>query len=398
MRRLTALLAGLLATLPAGCTGASSPQPTPVTPVSWRQVRLPLPLPAPRTPAAAGTVAIRALADCPGHWYAVGGRSAPDGSTSPLAWSSPDGARWAAMATRPASAYGPAHVLSAVACHGDQVVALGSAPGGAHGNLRTGTWYGDDRALTETPAAFELFGGPQAIGVGQLAAGSDGWLIEGGRQDADGRAGAAVWFGIDGRSFRLVDSDPQLESGTGGQTTAEGAAALPEGGFLVLGNVLPPGSKDLSRRPLAWRSPDGLHWTRESVPAEGTQDADLQRAIPYRAGMLVLGLRGNGFGAWSRDRTGWHVRGSFGTFAGTDLPEVSGLADSPDGTCYALVSTGARHQLWVSRDLGGWRQLPLPAAIGPGRDRTMALTGLAGRLLLAVTDGGTARLWTAPAG
>lgn len=286
---------------------------------------------------------VTSLAACPGRWYAAGARHG-----APALWTSTDASHWSAVPVRPVSAYGPVQTLSAVACTGGAVVAIGSAAGGVHSNLRTSTWYGTvGGALTEVPAGFELFGGPRAIGVDRVMVGPAGWLIVGARTDANGLVGAAVWHSGDGRDFQLVDADPALESTVDGQTVALGGYAGPEGYTLV-------GSVGLATRtPLVWTSPDGLHWTRHAAPG---RNAEIQRGTPDG---LAVGLAGTGFAAWYHGQPA----GTFGAFHGTGLAAVTDLVDGD-----ALVYDGSTYQLWRTTDHGAhWtrRALPVDATTGP---------------------------------
>jgi hypothetical protein len=304
---------------------------------------------------------VTSLADCPGHWYAAGAQHG-----APALWTSTDAAHWSAVPVRPVSAYGPVQTLSAVACTGERVVAIGSAAGGVHGNLRTSTWYGTvGGPLTEVSAAFELFGGPRAIGVDRVLVGPRGWLIIGARTDANGLVGAAVWHSVDGRDFRLVDADPALESTVDGQTVAFGGYATPDG-FTVVGSV-----GLATRTHLVWTSPDGLRW-RRSTPAAVARNAEIQRITDDG---LAVGLTGSAFAAWYREKP----VGTFGAFHGTGLAAVVDLvADT------ALVYDGERYQLWTTADHGAhWARRDLPVSATSGH------AALA-RHLLALSDW----LWT----
>jgi hypothetical protein len=385
----------------AGCAAHPQP-PAPVLPaLAWHEVSLPV--------AGTGRPQVAALSTCPGHWYAAGAYRTPDGATTPALWTSDDGSAWRAVPAHPVSAYGPSHLLSALACRGDTVVAVGSAAGGAHGNLRTNTWIrSGDGPLTEIPAPFELYGGDAAIGVGRLTAGPAGWLLGGARRDADGQPGAAVWNSVDGRTFRLIDADPALESGTGGQTTATDETAGPTG-FTLVGSVLPPGSKGLARDPLVCVSTDGLHWQRLATPATA-DDEELQRVTPTDTGLLALGVRATGFAAWRTDSTiptnpassggpvAWRQVGRFGAFHGSDLPGVIDLT-VVGGTAYTLISDGEHYQLWtsrnVSRDGASWAPLPLPDPLTAANGHRVALVSAGHRLLLATDDATATHLWTA---
>jgi hypothetical protein len=398
----------LVVALAAGCTGAptaagsATPAGTPgrvAAGPSWTPV----------TPPATGTgrPVVRDVAACAGRWYAAGGYLAPDGSTRPALWTSGDAHTWVESQVRPVSVYGPSQLLTSVACRDALVVAIGTTSGGVHANPRVSTWAGaPDGPLAEQPAPFELFGGPDAIGVSRLAAtagplggptalAAPGWLILGAWQDANGQAGAAVWVAPDGRAFQRVDADPALESGPSGLTTARDAIAGP-GGFTMVGSAGTQGGKVADRAPAVWTSPDGLRWQRAPVPAGG-EDEEPQRVLADPRGLLAVGVRGGGFGAWhgpAADGSGaWRATGRFGTFTGTGLPMVTGLAAGPSGDDYALAGDGARYRLWSSPDGTAWTERQLPAAVPDDSVRRAALAGAGGRLLLAVEDGTTSRLW-----
>jgi hypothetical protein len=375
----------VLALVTSGCTQRpASPSSAGLATLAWHEVHLP------DTPA--GQVVVRDVTACPGHWYLAGGYRAADASTVPGLWSAVDGRDWRPVPTQPRSIYGPRHLLSAVACRGDTVVAIGSAPGGVHGNLRTNTWLGAGSGpLTEVPAAFELFGGPQQIGVGQLAAGTTGWLIGGARTDANGQAGAAVWASADGASFRLVDNDPALESDSAAETVLTGVCATPRGGFVAVGSAVP-ADNPLIRRALAWRSPDGLHWTREQVPADAG-DADIEAAAPYGDDLLALGIRDGAFGAWLDSAAGWRAVARFGNLGGLALPQITGLV-TRSGTAYAIGSDGTRYRLWRSTDARTWIEVAMPAQVPAGGAGMARLASLDGQLVLA-TDGASSHVWVA---
>jgi hypothetical protein len=384
MRRV-GLVAAVVSVALAGCSD-TAPR---VTGLSWHEVNLPT--------ATGGRPVIRDVATCPGHWYAVGGYLAASGSITPAIWASVDGQSWRSIAMQPISVYGPQHMLSAVACRGNTVVAIGSAAGGVHGNLRTGSWFGTDRGpLTEVQAPFELYGGPNAIGVGRLTTGPAGWLLIGARLDANGQAGGAVWHATDGRSFQLVDADPALESDPRGLTMLAGAAPDPDGGFVVVGTLLP-ADRPLTGRPVAWRSIDGVRWIRQMMLGT-SEDDNAQAVVPYDNGLLAVGIRSGQFGAWRRSADTWHPTARFGKITGSALPQVGALV-AVATSAYAVVSDGARYRLWHAVNAAHWSQLPMPVTVPAGGARTVRLASLDGRLLLAADNGETTHIWvTSPAG
>jgi hypothetical protein len=379
--RATLLIATLLI---AGCT--SAPPKIAGTGLGWHQLTLPTD---PR-----GRAAVRDVTACDGHVYVAGTWLGSDGSTAPALWTSTGGA-FTNVAIKPISVYGPDNALLSVACAGSTVVAVGAKSGGAHGNPRTSTWVSTDGGpLTEVGAAFELFGGPDAVGVGPVSGGPAGFLIVGGRNETGG-SGAAVWHSIDGRAFTLVDADPAVVSDARGTTEVDGSTGTAYG-FVAVGAITPPHSPLAARDPLAWTSSDGRYWQRMTFPATAPDDL-LQRATTMADGsVLAVGSDGSGFRAWRLDATGrrWSATGTFGATGGdaTVPAALSMTASGPD--VYAVVSDGERLGLWRGPH---WQRLALPADIpaapvltGP---RVAAVAELAGQLVLATDDGNTARVW-----
>ncbi|NJC73367.1 hypothetical protein HC031_27130 [Planosporangium thailandense] len=388
----------LVALVAAGSLTACSPAPSPtprLTP-TWHPVSLPVP---PGRRAVIGDFTV-----CAGGWFAVGGVVSGDGTSAPAAWTSHDGGDWTPLPVRPASYYGERAVFSSVACRDRgstvDVVAVGAANGGAHGNPRTATWRGDGSGIAETPAPFELYGGPDAVTVGRVAAGPRGFLVVGGRvSPGTSLAGAATWYSRDGDTFTLVDSDPVLGSAVSAATSAADATAVPDG-WLVVGSVTPAGAPAANRDPGAWYSADGVSWRREAVPrntAGGTaaDDETLTRVTPWHGGALALGVHGNRFGAWLRATTGggsWRSGGRFGAFTGTGVPAITGLA-AGRGSVFAGGCDGATYRLWASQDGMSWREVRLPAAMDQGGSRVLLVAAGGGRLAVAAGGDAGVRIW-----
>jgi hypothetical protein len=141
---------------------------------------------------------------------------------------------------------------------------------------------------------------------------------------------------------------------------------------LVVGSV-----GGAARRPAAWGSPDGSGWQPETV-AGVDGDAALERAVPWRGGVLAVGVRGDRFGAWFRDAGGhWRIGAAFGTFGGTGVPVVTGLA-AGSGSVYVAAFDGVAAHLWRSGDGDSWVEKRLPADLkvpGPGRSLVVAAVG-----------------------
>jgi hypothetical protein len=314
----------------------------------------------------------------------------PGAATAPALWVADGGGGFRAVTAAPRSAYGPTHVLYSVGCRGRDAVAVGASNGGAHGNARVNTWLSADAAaVTEVPSPFEMFNGPDAQGVGPVAGGPAGYVVVGARTP-----GAAAWTSPDGREFTLVDRDPALVADARGATEAHAVAATSTG-FVAVGAITPPGAPLGARDPVAWRSADGLTWTRDTFPATPGDDPLLGVAADG-AGAVAVGAEGDAFRMWRLTGGKWQAGVRFGHIAaGGTVPSVAAVAVAPDGRVFVVVGDGATYRLFA-----GPTEVNLPASIatapvltGP-RVVVAAIAG--GRLVLATDDGGRARTWTAP--
>ena len=113
----------------------------------------------------------------------------------------------------PTTFYGRQNVVYTVACKDGaarggrrarpaaRTATRGSAPGGRAA----------DGALHEVSAAFELYGGPQAVNVARMGAGPAGFLIAGNRV-----TGAAVWTSPDGGEIHIHERAPGLATDSAG--------------------------------------------------------------------------------------------------------------------------------------------------------------------------------------
>ncbi|BCL12870.1 hypothetical protein [Micromonospora sagamiensis] len=384
-RRVVALFA-LVAVLLSGCgraPGRGTDDDAAVRPLAlaWQSLNLPTP------PGSPGRLLVRDVVACAGRWYVVGAVADAAGDTRPVAWSSPDGLLWTALRMLPQSHYGRQHVLYSVACRDDRIALLGAKSGGAHGNPRTSTWRQlPDGSLTETAAPFELFGGPRAVNVARITAGPAGWLIAGSRRD-----GAAVWASADAVRFELREGVAELAGDGRGRTSAHDAVAGPSAGWFVAGSLLPAGGGSLL--PVAWTSGDAVTWRRWMLPATSGK-GQAQRVARVGSTVLVVGSRGDGFGAWRWDGTDWREAGAFGAAAGPGVPWVDGLA-VVGAQVVAVAGDGGGYGMWHSPDAGGsWRPVGMPAAVPDGGDSAVAVAGAGDRLVLVTDDGASSRVWS----
>ncbi|AGZ38981.1 WD40/YVTN/BNR-like repeat-containing protein [Actinoplanes friuliensis] len=299
---------------------------------------------------------VRDAVACGGHWYVVGGLG-----TGPAAWESRDGRTWRSLrpAPLPGSYYGPRNLLYAVACANGRIAALGSSPGGAHGNPRVSTWYQrDDATLAEAPAPFETYGGDTAVDVGRISGGPAGFLITGNRT-----SGAAAWTSPDGRRFQLFENAPGL---AGSRTPARDGVVL-DGQFVLVGGTS------------VWTSPTAATWTRSDVPA-GAGYTELQRVTRLGPDLIAVGQSGDTFGAWHNQAfTGWTALGRFGTANQSGARSLTAAG----GRLYAVAGG-----IWRSTDGGrSWLGIIPPR----DADTPAAVAAQNNQLLLAAAD----RVWLA---
>lgn len=372
----------LAGTVIAGCSGGGADSPAdrvPAVEASWHEIDLPSP------PGRAGRIAVRDAATCAGSWYVVGAVIGSDGESRPAAWTSVDAQRWRPMVLEPREYWARRAILKSVGCRGEQVAAVGSKSGGAHGNPRTTSWYQrPDGTLVDVPADFELFGGPAAVSVSRIAAGPSTWLIAGNRS-----SGAAIWISEDATDFRLRDDDPALSSDDELMT---GAVDVVHDGrsWTVVGRAA---EADTSRWiPMAWTSPDGARWERQNVPDAGPF-SDLQRVVRSDRGLLAVGIRDDRFGTWHRTGGVWQAGESFSPVpADIQGPRyVSGLALAADHAL-ATVSDGKRFRLWAQTD-EGWREVRTPTRPTVTGDAQMTVAADDGTVLLLTDDGTAGRGW-----
>jgi hypothetical protein len=375
-----ALLVGALAL--CGCDGGGRPAPGDLRP-DWHQVTLPMPA------GPAGRIAVRDATTCDGHWYVVGAVLGDDGASRPAAWTSRDARTWRSLAFDASDYYARRAILRSVGCGNGRMAAVGARSGGAHGNPRTSSWYQRaDGTLVDMKATFTLYGGAEAVSVNRIAAGPDGWLIDGNR-----RSGAAVWISADATDFRLIDHDPELSSDATTSTVAldqvsDGA------GWTVVGRAEVPGR--IGPVPLAWTSTDGLRWRRQEVSPATRGFADLERVARVGDNLLAVGIRDKEFGSWVRADGDWRTGTAFGRLdaTSTGAPFVSGLTANEE-TALVTASDGSRFHLWAEGENERWREVTTPIQPRNAGDAQLTVTADDDTVLLLADDGTSGRAWVA---
>ncbi len=378
--RLAAL--ALLLLVLTGCTDSENDSP-PEVEFDWVSVELPTPDGPP------GRLAVRDAVQCGGWWWVVGGVFTAPGESRPAIWRSRDGQEWENLPIRAEWYWAKRNVIASVGCHDGAIAAVGAKSGGAHGNPRVSTWIrAKDGAYVDVKAPFEQYGGPDAVNVGIMAGGPDGFLIVGNRF-----SGAAVWGSADGQEFDLIDRDPELGKREEFDTLGIGLTAHDEG-WIVVGSGQ---RKDrVPRIPLAWSSADGRIWALEEVPY-GEENSTLERATTTPDGVLAVGLMGDGFGAWERTGREWTRESSFGDFVddSTGTAYVNSLS-SHGALILAAVSDREALRLFGSTDSGGeWSEVSVPVQPVPAGEQALAARFGEEQVLLLADDAEQGRVWVA---
>lgn len=358
--------------------------------MKWEQRSLP------DHPGAPGRVVVRDAVSCDGRWFVVGAvlldHPSETRDTRPAAWvSDDDGQTFEPIDITTDTYWGRRAILNSIACSRDRIAVVGARSGGAHGNPRVTTFYLDPAGrLDDVLALFTQFGGVSATSVGPISGGSGGWLIAGNRL-----SGPGVWHTDDPTGFTLVEGEPGLTRDGDVESLAQ-AAAWDGSAWVLVGAGAPKGEL-LDRDPLAWTSPDGLHWRTQDVPAQ-PESEEVHRVVGLGAGdVLATGTVGDRFAAWRRVDGVWQEPVRFGSVAEdwTGVPYVASLV-ADDTTVLATLSDGSEYGLWSSLDRGAsWTRVAIPTRPSTAADHTLVVgDGASGRLLLLGDVGDGGEVWT----
>ena len=353
--------------------------PTASTTPRWERVA------APSVPA--GTLAlVRAAVPCGSGWM-LAGAVVQSGHSEPAAWVGGVGS-WRASILHGGDYYSRRSVVGTAACDRGRAVLVGSRAGGAHGLPRTTTWMGTPTSLHAVPTAFEVFGGPDALSVSDLAADSNGFRLTGTRA-----SGAAYWTSVEGGAFVLHDRVPGLASTSQRGTTGRALTAW-HGGWVAVGGVQD--QSDARQEAAAFVERDGS-WRTILLTAPHSF-AVAQRVVATNAGLIAAGMVGNRFVAWSSpDAARWTQPEELGVRwrDPTVAAQVRSLTEV-DGLAVAVVDDGSRFSVWVRGSR--WRRVDTPPLPTPGEGSDCLVSARGAQLLLVTVDRAGPTIWQLSAG
>ena len=262
--------------------------------------------------------------------------------------------------------------MDALAVAGAGFLAVGSVAGadGSDGAV----WRSvDGQEWNRTSGDVAALGGPGDQRLADLAAGPTGWVAVG--VDA---ASAAAWASPDGQTWQRVAHDEAVFGGPGDQRMESVVALADGGGWLAVGSDTGTADQDGA----AWRSVDGLTWTR--VPDEaglgGPGDQHLIDLAMGPSGLVAVGVDGGTASAWtSAGGTAWS-RADIGP------GRASGLAVGGGGLIGAVGSSaadGLDAELWRSADGLAWSKAGGDDRGGP-LDQELAAVSAGAEIMVAV--------------
>lgn len=331
-------------------------------------------------------------------WLAGGDTLTPDGVTHVGIWSaSSPTCPWQQAAMHPApDRDGPYETILGFATSASGTVALGSrnSPGEAY--PRPSTWTDDGASITwkEALAGRELFGGPNIVALGNIAAARTAtpW-------PAHGSVPPAIrWRSTDGTQWVRNDTDPAL-AGQPGETPLALDVADNRRGVLVVGSASAPIPGHAGhQRGTMWFSPTGVSWVR-LFGADAPLDQASQTAVTAVRAVgdrwVAAGTVGDRPMIWSVD-TDLRLRAQALPFTGQPPIAVSGLTVSATMAVAAGVA-GGQPVFWDApvehERLGRWRSVAPERGRGPAGLRTVAVAAGPGGVTAILSGPTTSQVW-----
>jgi hypothetical protein len=356
----------------AGCSGQDSHE----GPHRWSFRSIDLP--------ASGRVLVRAAFECGDDLVVLGATADSAGDTRPAAWRvTRERARRLTLDPH-GDPYAREEILTAGACRPDGRMSLfGSKSGGAHGMPRSAAWRErPDGSMVATRNPFEVFGGPNVGSYGPMRADDSAWVLVGTRT-----TGGAVWTSRDGGRYRLSEGAFGPDSHV--LDVRRVGEAWVAAGFVV---------EDGRLRPQVWTSPDGQHWTGQSLASGPGGLNEAGRLAQEADGSLtVAGFDAGRLTVWDRTVEGWRREPLPSDLArleadGGQPAYVTGAVAGSDGLVVTF-SDGTHFRAVRRSPAGSWLRQPLPEQVAVSGDTLVAVTPYAEGTALLVDDGREGRVY-----
>jgi len=225
------------------------------------------------------------------------------GAGGPGLWRGDGRGAWRAVHLAPETYYGRRAALFRVASDGHRVVALGRRIGGTHANPRITSWTGTSSAVNETEQRFELFGGPDAIAVIDLAMTRTGALVLGAWSHHGDPSGVTVWR-QQGDTWERYDRAPGLRSevtDVGSDLTTPAAVTTRAGEPVLVGWTVHLGGGKIGLRASLWQEVadgDVSAWQEVRLPTKGG-DAQARAVGCDDVSCTVVGSVGGRLAVWA---------------------------------------------------------------------------------------------------
>ncbi len=363
------LIVGFL--LLAGCSGPSA-GPSEAAALTWE--------------AREGPGLVTDVVDADGRLVAVGSAETTGAASTPQAWTSMDGRTWDVAAVD-----GDGRMAGVARAEGGSLVAVGERATGSA--VRAAAWFSPDGAswtVIDDDGEFDAGPGCASTSLEDVAAGPAGfvavgtewgegscgqhaaawWSADGvnwmraadpgghamhavvqtrdgfaaagaGKADANEGARAAAWWSADGQAWTQADAIDDVDGFRGAEIQA---LAVDTHGVAAVGYSINADTGALA--PAAWRSGDGLTWTR--ADAEGLVGSSAQEPAEPS---------GNGTGAVRMA----YADGLIATDAGLIATGVATTTEVGAGGSVSDLEPW-RYQLWTAATDESWARLPDTAA------------------------------------
>jgi hypothetical protein len=289
LRRLAFLAVAMLLMIIFGsCSGPQAPAPAEtVRELNWSRIPLP------------GSVAASSLTT-EANELLVGGL-ATSGGDHPVFFVLDSTGIAHPVPLQPNSPYAKVADLMSLAVRGQEVVGLGVAHGGAHGNYRWTVWSGSTQRLVDYPQVFWTFGGEDAGGLLDIVEASDGPVIAGSWANPQGGLDAAVWLRRGQRWTRQNSAGTALANTQQLQVAPRAASAFGSA-VIISGSVITFGD-GVAQSAAVWTWPTrNSPWTLLRLPDAGRQSEALSTGCKETC--WVSGHAEDKLALWSFDSVG----------------------------------------------------------------------------------------------